>query len=467
MGAEHMLRSKIGIGFVSPAKVLTLNRNGLAESGLAVADVVARAENTDPDVVKDGVRAGVQVKFDGATPIDHEPACDVNTQPLCDGGGASSSWTNYMLETVQRIGYGSYEPDNGVLISKNKTWNPGGRGTESSSCGYNCFSWVVDAHPEDMNKVDYVKPDGTPIMRTIADYRQLNDALFHAGTNSGSQSEYVDGPNGLHFYIVDKYTDSKGLLHYVLGIQNPAGRGPQIRGVSLADAPAQTVSGTYTNCEFTLTNSGVDAATDPTLHPQDETASFHNDVYRLSASATGSGWNAQLRNALATARFGQSVVVPVYVTRDAAAAPSATVKLTATSVSDESKTATGTCALAAPSTTVGGTVPATLSLTLGPAASFGAFVPGVAQEYTASTPANVVSTAGDASLTVSDPGHLTNGSFALPEPLRVEIAPNAWSGPVSNGPSTITFRQHIGANDALRTGSYSKTLTFTLSTTNP
>jgi hypothetical protein len=29
------------------------------------------------------------------------------------------------------------------------------------------------------------------------------------------------------------------------------------------------------------------------------------------------------------------------------------------------------------------------------------------------------------------------------------------------------FKQHIGANDALRTGSYSKTLTFTLSTTNP
>ena len=31
---------------------------------------------------------------------------------------------------------------------------------------------------------------------------------------------------------------------------------------------------------------------------------------------------------------------------------------------------------------VGGTVPATLSLTLGAAASFGAFIPGVAREYT-------------------------------------------------------------------------------------
>ena len=52
----------------------------------------------------------------------------------------------------------------------------------------------------------------------------------------------------------------------------------------------------------------------------------------------------------------------------------------------------------------GGTVPATLSLTLGPAATFGAFTPGVAKDYTATTSANVISTAGDAALTVSDPG---------------------------------------------------------------
>jgi hypothetical protein len=31
----------------------------------------------------------------------------------------------------------------------------------------------------------------------------------------------------------------------------------------------------------------------------------------------------------------------------------------------------------------------------------------------------------------------------------------------------ITFRQPIGAQDPLRTGTYSKTLTFTLSTTSP
>ena len=38
---------------------------------------------------------------------------------------------------------------------------------------------------------------------------------------------------------------------------------------------------------------------------------------------------------------------------------------------------------------------------------------------------------------------------------------------MSNDPVTINFKQSIGATDALRTGTYAKTLTFTLSTTTP
>jgi uncharacterized protein (TIGR03118 family) len=115
----------------------------------------------------------------------------------------------------------------------------------------------------------------------------------------------------------------------------------------------------------------------------------------------------------------------------------------------------------------GGTVPATLSLTLGGAASFGAFTPGVTSDYTAQTTASVISSAGDAALSVSDPGHLMNGTFALPSPLQVELGKTSWSAPVTNDPVTITFKQHIDAADALRTGTYSRMLTFTLSTTNP
>src|SRR3954468_18484815 len=116
---------------------------------------------------------------------------------------------------------------------------------------------------------------------------------------------------------------------------------------------------------------------------------------------------------------------------------------------------------------VSGTVPATLSLTLGPAASFGAFTPGVSKDYTASTTAVVTSTAGDAALSVSGPGRLTNGAFSLASPLTFTGVPRAWSGPVSNDTFTLGFGQHIGANEPLRTGTYSTTLTFTLSSTSP
>ncbi len=117
--------------------------------------------------------------------------------------------------------------------------------------------------------------------------------------------------------------------------------------------------------------------------------------------------------------------------------------------------------------TVTGTVPATLALSLGAPASFGAFTAGVDRLYTAATTADVISSAGDAALSVSDPGHLTNGAFSLPEALQVSMTPASWTGPESNAAVAIAFQQHIGANDALRTGTYSRTLTFTLSTTSP
>jgi hypothetical protein len=145
-----------------------------------------------------------------------------------------------------------------------------------------------------------------------------------------------------------------------------------------------------------------------------------------------------------------------------------------------------------PQTTPSGTVPATLSLTLGAPATFGAFIPGTTKPYLASTTATVISTAGDALLSVADPssfgtGHLVNGTFILAQPLqaRARNAANigtaynnvgssasplnllTWSAPISNDAVSIEFSQLVNATDPLRTGSYSKTLTYTLSTTTP
>ena len=143
--------------------------------------------------------------------------------------------------------------------------------------------------------------------------------------------------------------------------------------------------------------------------------------------------------------------------------------------------------------TAGGTVPATLVALARPGRPRSApFTPGVGKTYSAGTTANVISTAGDAALSVADPsstatGHLVNGAFSLPSALQAKASSPlgtggafaavggsssptsllSYSAPASNDSVTLSFQQDIGASDALRTGTYSKTLTFTLSTTTP
>src|SRR3954447_20345742 len=73
---------------------------------------------------------------------------------------------------------------------------------------------------------------------------------------------------------------------------------------------------------------------------------------------------------------------------------------------------------------VGGSVPATLALTVGAPAAFAPFTPGVGKDYTASMTATVTSSAADAALWLAAPsatstGRLINGTFALPQPLQV------------------------------------------------
>jgi M6 family metalloprotease-like protein len=467
LGSQHNLRNKRVLNFLTDADLLRLNRDGLKSSGMAVADVTAR------EVAPTGGEiSGVTIVLDGSG--DNEAPCNYINDPTCDGvrtqgTGVTGKYNNYHMEVVQQIGSDSFDPGHGVLISKSKN--------TASSCGnFTCFVWFIDAHPEDINKVDFIGPDGQPKLATPGDERQKNDATFNVGLNSGTLSEYEDTANRLHFYILDKRTDAEGVLHYKVGIRSLDGSGPQTRGVSLA-TPQQGNAEGYTTCTFNLKNTGA-MATVPNVHPQDASAFLDSDVYRLSATATGTGWSAYLKNQFASAEFGQSASVPVYVEKGTGAG---SITLKATSESDPTKTATQICTFG--DSTVGGSVPATLALTMGTPASFGPFTPGLGKDYFASTTATITSTAGDATLTVADPsttatGHLVNGAFSLPQALQASgstagtyaVLPTTlktYTGPVSNDPAAVSFKQTVASTDALRTGTYSKTLTFTLSTTNP
>jgi PKD repeat protein len=136
------------------------------------------------------------------------------------------------------------------------------------------------------------------------------------------------------------------------------------------------------------------------------------------------------------------------------------------------------------------TVPTVLKLNVTPSTTLGSIAPGVAHDYLATVAAEITSTAGDAALSVSDlssnaPGHLVNGTYALASPVEAQ-ATNAtqtsaafapvgaspvtllsYSAPVSSDPVTVGIRQRVSAGELLRAGSYSKTLTFTLTTSTP
>ncbi len=155
-------------------------------------------------------------------------------------------------------------------------------------------------------------------------------------------------------------------------------------------------------------------------------------------------------------------------------------------------------------TTVSGNVPSTLSISVGSTTpNLGAFVAGTAATYTASLAATVTSSAATSTLQAADlctptatcfPGYLVNtaasgGPYKLAQGLQVDATSAnssatgggvwmnlattnpatvlSYNNPVANDPVTFGFQQVIGANDPLRTGTYTKTITFTLSTNTP
>jgi M6 family metalloprotease-like protein len=309
MGSQHMLRNKLKLGIVDERNVLRLDRSALASSGVVVARVTARE-------VQPGARGltGLNVALDGG---DRSPACDPDADPLCDGGG----YHNYTVEVIDRMGFDSFTPDSGVLLAKTKDQDRAP------------FIWTVDANPQDVDQTDFVRPDGTPVKMTIGDYRQLSDALFHAGTDSGSEYEYVDQANRLHFYVLDLRRDRAGVLSYTVAVRSLDGAGPQRRGVSVRSAAAVPSGQGWARCTFMVRNTGR-AAARPVLHPEEVSPYLGSDVYRISASGGSTTW---LPTRVTTAQFGHTVPVQVYVRHGTR------VRVTVTSESDPTKTSTATC----------------------------------------------------------------------------------------------------------------------------
>jgi len=312
LGPHHMLHFKNQLDVLTDDEQVTVTRDELADGGVAVASVQARSS-----VPEDGDLAGLTVEFGE----------DVALNDACEATGIdpfycppSNNWDHYRMEVVDRVGNDSFAPGHGVVLAHSRT---------SGSPRV----WMVDANPEDIGMIDFYRPDGTPVPVVRGDPRQLNDATFHAGTNSGSDYEYVDDFSRLHFYVLNSFRDEDGVLFYDVGVRHLDGAGPFQRGVALG-TPAKTPQrpGFLATCSFPLANTGEAGE-----------GVFDSDIYRLSASSSSGDWEVTLPNALAFAKAGETVEVPVHVLRNPPGAVRTTVTLTATSETDPSQTSTSTC----------------------------------------------------------------------------------------------------------------------------
>ncbi|KAG5929018.1 hypothetical protein E4U42_007445 [Claviceps africana] len=321
MGSLHTVRDKLQIGLVDHSEIITISREMLQSAGPLVARITARSVQSDV--------IGLRI----ALGKDLSPACNVTADLYCDGG----DYDNYDIEVVDRMGFDAFQGDAGVMISKTKD-----RDDQEP------FQWTIDANPQDIELVDFIRPNGTRAMITKGDYRQLLDALFHAGTRSGSQFEHADGLNALHIYIIDKKRDRAGVLSYIVGTRslkstNKSKFGVQVSGgrpvVAHGSAPS-TPTGKGVLCSFDVTNSGTYVPG----HANTNLSQFLGyDIYRLDANVDGKGWRSEVPNALVAAKFGETVAVSIAVGATASADDFGRVTLTVTSESDPNVKKTARC----------------------------------------------------------------------------------------------------------------------------
>ena len=225
----------------------------------------------------------------------------------------SNGFTNFRtraqrmaVEVVQRTGYDSYAPDDGVVLT---------RVTNAASSSSQGSYSVIDSHLYDLEMADYYL-NGEAIPYTMGNQAQLFDGAFKAGksfTDTGyykggeykgdtrvsdeiisgdTINEFHDTANKLHFYILEKHlTPGKygDFLSYTVGLLHDEGLpvGGELI-VKLADVESD-IPGKVAVASYDITNTGN--ATDIVRVTTEGTVL--NDLYAIGA--------------------GETITVPVYI----------------------------------------------------------------------------------------------------------------------------------------------------------
>lgn len=276
--SHHMLRNKIKQGYLTDDQYINVDRDELEHTGPVFADILTRSIPSGEEFGREGIY-GLNIEM-----VDYTPRNYLEDDYRADMQRGERWYDNYTIEVVDRIGHDSFQTDAGVLLAK----------TKNSEASPNI--WVIDAHPEDIEEVDFVRPDGTEQLMSLGDYQQLSNSLFKAGTAEGVVNEYVDIYNRLHFYILDKITAEDGALSYRVAVRHLDGSGPYERGISVEKSTVKHAApGKIAEYNFSVTNTGEET-----------------DIFRLDI-ATEADLETKLLNNFVEVDAGETVDVPVYV----------------------------------------------------------------------------------------------------------------------------------------------------------
>ena len=116
LGAQHNLRNKRFLNFIGDGDILRLNRDGLAQTGMAVAEIKAR------EVAPGGDLAGVRVLLNGAG--DTNPPCRWQTDPTCEGPVVHGGHRHHGRRALQRL-HGRGRPADRLGLLRPRPRRPG------------------------------------------------------------------------------------------------------------------------------------------------------------------------------------------------------------------------------------------------------------------------------------------------------------------------------------------------------
>ncbi|TDC48245.1 peptidase M6 [Jiangella ureilytica] len=317
LGPHHTLYFKTTgngrLGVVKADEFTSVTSAAIAGQGVLTMPIKGR------EYVPDGDKVGLNIQL--SQPF-VQGACQARTNDPFFCTPVTTAWNQFNLEVVERVGNDSFVAGHGVLIGQARN-------------GGSPRVWLVDAKPNDIGRIDFYRPGnateagGEPVPVVKGDPRQLDDATFHAGTASGSEYEYLDAPNKLHFYVLDTHRDKEGELFYDVAVRHTEATDTYQRDVELGDAATYAVGDSTALLNLPLTNTG-----------QAGEGIYGSDVYRISSTVEGEGWDVTLPYEIKAAAAGDTVPVWAYATAGEDASETATVTITATSETDPTATVT-------------------------------------------------------------------------------------------------------------------------------